>query len=83
MRIDLLHKVHADVHNVRRGDRVYQRVNPWHTGTVLRREKGYGLTVRYDDGGKYSYPESRVFDFLVGRPTSETLARSQPGDDEE
>lgn len=78
MKIAMEFEKHLAPHRIRRGDRVYQRVNPWHTGTVVRREPGYGLTVRYDTGGKFSYPESRAWDFLVGRPSFETLANSQP-----
>lgn len=81
MRLDVgrKHRDRAwDLHTLRRGDHVYQRVNPWHSGTVTRAEGDHGFVVAYDTGGHYWFPASRTIDFLIGTPTTEQLAQSQP-----
>lgn len=82
MRLDVQGKLGGMRHQLRRGDRVYQRVNPWHQGTVVRVDaRGFTVTydrVKGDPRRRFSYPASRMGDFLVGRPSFETLANSQP-----
>lgn len=84
MKIAIEFAKHMMPHQLHLGDRVYQRVNPWHQGTVTQVD-GHGFTVTYDrekgePRSRFSYPASRSWDFLVGRPSSELLQEAQaPG----
>jgi hypothetical protein len=62
-------------HVLRLGDHVYQRLNPWHTGTVTSVENGVSFTVTYDRLPKsrepqdiYTYKQGQSADFLIGQP---------------
>jgi hypothetical protein len=64
------------VPDLRSGDRVYQRYNPWNTGIVSRLVPGWSFTVVYDFPGRrsgqprqrYTYPIGRQSAFLIGTP---------------
>lgn len=63
-------------HTLHQGDRVYQRHNPWNTGTVTHVEKGNRFTVSYDDPERrprqsrtrVTYGISQQDNFLLGSP---------------
>lgn len=84
MKIAIEHSKHLRPHKLRVGDRVYQRVNPWHAGTVTRADS-HGFTITYDGHGRRggeprmraSFPFSRGWDFLVGNASPELLHEAQ------
>lgn len=63
-------------HRLRMNDRVYQRQNPWHTGTVTKLEKDVSFTITYDDPDRrpgqlrirYTYSWGMMSLFMVGKP---------------
>ncbi len=67
-------------HRLKLGDHVYQRVNAWIQGTVTKIDS-LSFTITYDGHDrqarqarmKFSYPVSRMEDFLVGRPNPDLL----------
>jgi hypothetical protein len=65
-------------HSLKLSDHVYQRMNPHHQGTVTRIDT-LSFTITYDGprvlGAKmrFTYPISRMDDFLVGTPNPDIL----------
>jgi len=66
------------IHRLHKGDHVYQRMNPQHRGTVTKIDT-LSFTVAYDgprvlgERVRYTYPISRMDDFLVGTPHPDLL----------
>jgi hypothetical protein len=73
-------------HTLRLNDRVYQKYNPWQTGTVTGLEPGARFTVTYDfHDRKKRQPRSRVTYgitcqelFLIGNPFPGDAATPEP-----